>query len=169
MRLRPVEEGDLPMFVRWFNDPEVRYWLAMSDAPELTLDSEREWYEEMREDPTRVVWCIETGEGRPIGNLGLHGIDEGQGRAMLGISIGERGEWGRGYGTEAIRRVLRYAFTELGLRRVALEVDQDNERAIRCYEKSGFTQEGLLRAHRLRRGEPVNAVLMGVLRQEFEA
>ena len=169
VRLRPPDEADLALFVRWFNDPEVRYWLSMSDGPEMTLESEREWYDEMRADPTRVIWCIETEEGRPIGNLGLHAIDEAQGRATLGISIGEKGWWSRGYGTEAIRQVLRYAFAELGLRRVDLQVDEDNVRGIRCYEKCGFVREGLLRAHRLRQGQPVNMVVMGVLQDEFEA
>ncbi len=167
MRLRPPEERDLPLFVRWFNDPEVRYWLTMSDEPELTLESEREWYEEMREDPARVIWCIETEEGQPIGNLGLHAIDEGQGRATLGISIGDKEHWARGYGTDAIRQVLRYAFSELELRRVDLQVDEDNPRGIRCYEKCGFVREGLLRAHRLRQGRPVNMVVMAVLREEW--
>ncbi len=169
VRLRPPEERDLPLFVRWFNDPDVRYWLSMSDAPELTLEAEREWYEEMRADPARVIWCMDTGEGQPIGNLGLHAIDEGQGRATLGISIGERECWGRGYGTDAIRQALRYGFQELGLRRIDLEVDEDNLRGIRSYEKCGFVREGLLRAHRLRRGQPVNAVVMAVLREEFES
>ncbi len=168
MRLRPPEERDLTLFVRWFNDPEVRYWLSTSDGPELTLESEREWYEEMRADPTRVVWCMETAEGEPIGNLGLHAIDEGRGQATLGISIGEKGRWGRGYGTDGIRQALRYGFEELGLRRIDLEVDEDNLRGIRCYEKCGFVREGLLRAHRLRRGQPVNAVAMAILREEFE-
>jgi RimJ/RimL family protein N-acetyltransferase len=168
VRLRPPGEEDLALFVRWFNDPEVRYWLAMSDGPELTLESEREWYDEMREDPSRVVWCIETGEGQPIGNLGLHAIDERQGRATLGISIGEKEYWGRGYGTAAIRQVLRYSFEELGMRRVDLQVDEDNVRAVHCYEKCGFVREGLLRAHRLRQGQPVNMLVMGVLREEFK-
>ena len=169
MRLRPPEEGDLPTFVRWFNDPDVRYWLSMSDVPELTLEAEREWYEEMRGDPSRVVWCIQTEEGQHIGNLGLHAIDEAQGRATLGISIGEKGQWSRGYGSDAIRQVLRYAFAELGLRRVDLQVDEDNLRGIRCYEKCGFVREGLLRAHRLRRGQPVNAMVMAVLREDWAA
>ena len=168
MRLRPVAEEDLPLFVRWFNDPEVRYWLSMSDAPEFTLESEEEWYDEMRADPTRVIWCIESEDGQPIGNLGLHGIDETQGRATFGISIGEKAYWGRGYGTEALREVLRYAFQEMGLRRVVLEADEDNARAIRCYEKCGFVREGLLRGHRLRGGEPVNGVVMAVLGEEWE-
>ena len=64
--------------------------------------------------------------------------------------------------------MLRYAFQEMELRRVALEADEDNARGIRCYEKCGFVREGLLRAHRLRRGEPVNGVVMAVLREEWE-
>ncbi len=169
MRLRPVGEGDLSLFLSWFNDPDVRYWLNMSDGPEMTLESEREWYDEMRGDPARVVWCIETEEGRPIGNLGLHAIEETHKRATLGISIGEKGHWGRGYGTEAISQSLRYGFQELGLRRIDLQVDEDNLRGVRSYEKCGFVREGLLRAHRLRRGRPVNAVVMAVLREDWAA
>ena len=168
MRLRPIEELDLPLFIRWLNDPDVRYWLSMADEPQLTLESEREWYEEMRGDPACVIWCIETEDGQPIGNLGLHGIEETHGRATLGIAIGEKDFWGRGYGTEAIRQVLRYAFEEMGLRRVVLEADDDNLRGIRCYEKCGFAREGLLRGHRLRLGEPVNCVVMAVLREDWE-
>jgi RimJ/RimL family protein N-acetyltransferase len=169
VRLRPPAERDLPLFVRWFNDPEVGYWLAISEGPEITLESERKWYDEMRADAAQVVWCIETEEGRPIGNLGLHSIDETHGRATMGISICEKDLWGRGYGTEAVRQVLRYAFAELGLRRVDLQVDEDNLRAIRCYDKCGFAREGLLRAYRLRRGQPVDGVVMGVLREDWEA
>jgi RimJ/RimL family protein N-acetyltransferase len=168
VRLRPVEEPDLPLFALWFNDPEVRYWLSMSDAPEFTLESEQEWYDEMRADPWRLVWCIETEHGQPIGNLGLHAIDETHGRATLGIPIGEKAFWGRGYGTEAIRQVLPYAFEEIGLRRVVLEADEDNLRGIRCYEKCGFVREGLLRGHRLRLGEPVDCLVMAVLREDWE-
>jgi RimJ/RimL family protein N-acetyltransferase len=162
-------ERDLPLFVRWFNDPEVGYWLSISEGPELTLESERKWYDEMRADPAQVIWCIETEEGQPIGNLGLHSIDETHGRATMGISICEKAFWSRGLGTEAIRQVLRYAFAELELRRVDLQVDEDNPRGIRCYEKCGFVREGLLRAHRLRRGRPVDAVAMAVLREGWEA
>jgi RimJ/RimL family protein N-acetyltransferase len=146
----------------------VSYWLSLSEGPELTLESEREWYKEMRADPAQVVWCIEKEDGQPIGNMGLHSIDETDGRATLGISICEKGFWGRGYGTEAIRRVLRYAFSELGLRRVSLGADEDNVRAIRCYEKCGFVREGLLRAYRVRRGHLVGSLAMAILREDWE-
>jgi RimJ/RimL family protein N-acetyltransferase len=157
----------LPSFVRWFNDPEVRYWLTISDSPDLTMEKEWEWFEGLRADTARVVWCIEA-EGKPVGTLGLHEIDETHGRATLGIAIGEKEYWGRGYGREAIGRALAYGFGELELRRIDLNVDQDNERGIRCYEACGFQREGLLRAYRLRRGRPVSGVVMSVLREEFE-
>lgn len=165
--LRPVRETDLPLFLRWFNDPEVRFWLAMSEKPELTMEDEWEWYRGVKEDPCHIAWVIEA-DGRPIGNLGLMDIDEGNARGTLGISIGEKGEWGRGYGTEAIRLVLGFAFGEMGLRRVELCTDEDNERGIRCYEKCGFVREGVLRQYRLRRGEPINCLMMSVLRNEWQ-
>jgi RimJ/RimL family protein N-acetyltransferase len=170
VRLRPLAEADLPLFVGWFADPDVRYWLAaMSEAPELTLEAERDWYGEMRGDDSRVVWCIEVPNHGPIGNLGLHQIDLTHGRAELGIVIGEKDQWSRGYGSEAIGHVLGYAFEEMGLRRVELLADEDNARGIRCYEKCGFAREGLLRAYRLRLGEPVDGVIMAVLRDEWRA
>ncbi len=167
VRLRPPAESDLPLFVRWLNDPDVRFWLSISEDAELTLESEREWLEEMRDDPERVCWTIETPEGWPAGNVDLREIDETHGRATLGIFIGEKEYWNRGLGSEALRRVLGYAFGELDLRRVQLLVDEDNGRAIRCYEKCGFVQEGLLRAYRFRRGRLINVLVMAVLRDEY--
>ena len=131
----------------------------------MTLESERERFEKASDDPALVVWVIETLDGRPIGNVGLQGIDRHHGRAELGISIGEKECWGHGCGTDAVRQVLRYAFQELGLRRVDLITDEDNQRGIRCYEKCGFVREGLLRDHRLRHGQPLNMFVMGVLRE----
>ena len=168
VRLRPVEERDLPLFVRWLSDPEVRRWLSISEGLELTAESEWEWYAEMRGDLTRVVWCIENTDGQPIGNVDLQEIDETNGRASLGIFVGEKELWGHGYGTDATKEVLRYAFRELDLRRIQLHVDEDNRRGIRCYEKCGFVREGLLRAYRLRDGQPVNVAVMSILREEFE-
>jgi RimJ/RimL family protein N-acetyltransferase len=168
VRLRPVEEGDLPHFVTWLEDMDVRRWLAMSEMPPPTLESEHEWYQERKQDPSCVIWCIESEEGRPIGDVGLGLIDKTHKRAELGIFIGDKTFWGRGLGPDAIHRVLRYAFEELTLRRVQLHVDEDNLRGIRCYEKCGFVREGLLRGHRLREEQPVNEVVMAVLRDEFQ-
>src|SRR3990172_6777737 len=177
VRLRPVEERDLPLCVRPSNHPhlphylptppDARRWLPRSERPLSTLELEREWHEQRLRNPSWAEWRIETADGRPIGVVRLRGIAEAQGRAEMGVYIGETDSWSRGFGTDAIRRVLRYAFGELGLRRVWLITDADNARGIRCYQKCGFALEGVLRGHRLRYGRPLDMLAMGVLREEF--
>ncbi len=86
----------------------------------------------------------------------------------MGISIGEKEYWGKGYGTDAMRVVLRYAFTELNLHRVSLTVFEYNPRAIRSYEKAGFTLEGREREAVFRSGKRTDMIYMGVLREDWE-
>ena len=167
MRLRAVEEADLPLLVRWMNDPEVRHWLHHSDRPDATVDSVRGRFGLTEERFPNLVWLIETLEGRPVGHLALLQVDPHHKRAELAISIGEKDCWSRGLGTDAVRTVLRHGFEDLGLRRVDLHTDADNARGIRCYEKCGFVREGVMRARRLRYGEPLDMVLMAVLSDEW--
>ena len=165
MRLRPVQESDLPHFARWLADRDVTRWLSAIDGPP-TLDDEYEWYESKREDPDNVLWSIESLDGRLVGNVELRIAPRAR-RAELGIAIQDKGQWSRGYGSDAVRLVLRYAFAELGLNRVELTTDEQNARAIRCYEKCGFVREGLLRQHRLIDGQFGNTLVMAVLKQDW--
>jgi RimJ/RimL family protein N-acetyltransferase len=166
VRLRPLVLADVPLVQRWLSDPEILHWLHLSEDPveARSLAHHRERFERMQGDPAATSWCIETREGRPIGYVSLLGIHEQAGRAELGITIGEKDCLGRGLGRDAIRRLLRFAWDELRLSRVYLIADFDNARGIRCYEQSGFVHEGLLRAHRRRYGQPLDMVIMGVLR-----
>ena len=168
VRLRPQERSDAALFVRWWNDPEVLHWLHLSEGPAITQDSWLKAHEARREDKGWALWIIEKKDGAPMGEVGLHAIDPIHHRCSLHISIGEKDCWGEGYGTEAILLVLREAFERLGMRRVDLITDIDNERGIRCYEKCGFVREGVLRAHRLRYGKPLDMVEMAVLAEEGE-
>ena len=166
--LRPQERSDAALFVRWWNDPEVLHWLHLSEGPTVTEESWLKAHEARREDSQWALWIIESKDGFPIGQVGLHAIDPLHHRCSLHISIGEKDHWSKGYGTDAIRLVLRHAFESLGLRRIDLITDYDNERGVRCYEKCGFVREGVLRAHRLRYGEPLDMVTMAVLREDWE-
>ncbi len=176
VRLRPVEERDLPCFVEWLADREVTRWLAAMGQPP-TLEDEREWYESKRLDPENVMWSIETlrvlphdpthsgqAEWRLAGNVELRLTPRAR-RAEMGIAIQDKTQWNRGLGTDAVRLVLDYAFNDLDLNRVELTTDEENARAIRCYEKSGFAREGLLRQHRLIDGRFGNTIVMSVLRE----
>ena len=170
IRLRAIERDDIPRFMRWFNDPEVRRYLSMYRP--LSRAEEERWLESLLSRQNDIVLAIEVREGdgwRHIGNIGLHKIDWKNRVATLGIAIGEKGYWNRGYGTEAVRTMLRYAFGELGLHRVELEVYSFNPRAQRCYEKAGFKREGVRREALFRDGRFHDVITMGILRQEFES
>jgi RimJ/RimL family protein N-acetyltransferase len=169
VRLRPIEREDLPRYVRWFGDPDVRRHLTVY-LP-FSMAQEERWFEglaERLERGTEVLLAIDTIEGVHIGNIGLHAIDWRNRSAELGIVIGEKEYWGQGYGTDAIGVLLRVAFDEMNLHRVCLRVDADNLRGIRCYEKSGFLVEGTLRQAVFREGEYHDQLLMSVLRPEYD-
>ena len=87
----------------------------------------------------------------------------------MGIGIGEREFWGKGYGTDAMDLILRYAFVELNLRRVSLNVFEFNQRALRSYEKAGFQLEGRQRQVMQREGRRSDILYMGILREEWMA
>ena len=165
VRLRPMEESDLPHFVEWFADGEVTRWLA--EAPKSpSLGDEREWYLRQRSNPETLLWAIEMRDGRMVGSTELR-LEPERRKAELGIVIGEKSEWSGGLGTDAVRLVLGFAFEELELNRVELTTDEENARAIRCYERVGFVHEGLKRQDRVVDGRFGNTVLMAVLREEW--
>ncbi len=85
----------------------------------------------------------------------------------MGIGLGERENWGKGYGTDAMKIILRYAFTELNLRRVTLDVFEYNQRGVRSYEKAGFVIEGRVRGMILREGRRWDVIFMGILREDW--
>jgi diamine N-acetyltransferase len=169
VRLRPIERDDLPRFVEWFGDPEVRRHLAVY-LP-FSLAQEERWFENLLDRLERqedLVLAIETADGVHIGSIGLHGIDWKNRSGELGIAIGEQAYWDQGYGTDAIRTLLGLAFGEMNLHRVSLRVDADNGRGIRCYEKAGFRQEGTSREAVFKEGTYHDQYVMSILRSEFD-
>jgi diamine N-acetyltransferase len=167
VRLRAIERDDIPLFVKWFNDPEVRQHLAMYRP--LSLAQEEKWFERHAEpDPAEHIFAIETQEGVHIGNVGLHDLNWKDRGGELGIVIGEKAYWGQGYGSDAIMTMLGFAFGELNLHRVFLRVNADNPRAIRSYEKCGLRQEGILRDAVFTEGQYKHQHIMSILQTEFD-
>ena len=167
--LRAVTREDLPRLLEFANDPEVG--LAGGGDPPIpcTLERLQKEFEREASDPPRdrTNFAIEA-EGRCIGTCGLFDIDVNARHAELGIGIGDKDYWGRGYGREAVGLVLDYAFRFRNLRRVWLEVHSANERGIRSYRSCGFVEEGRMRGHVWLDGRYVDNVIMGVLREERE-
>ena len=136
------------------------------DNPPFTAEDAELWYAKKVDD--LLGWVIEF-EGRAIGGVRLHSLDTTDRRARLAIIIFDAGCWGQGLGTEAIRCVLAHAFDTLHLHRVDLRVLTFNHRAIACYEKCGFVQEGIEREGALIAGEWQSDVMMSILEQEYHA
>jgi RimJ/RimL family protein N-acetyltransferase len=169
VRLRPIERDDLPCYVEWFGDPEVRRYLGIY-LP-FSLTQEECWFENLQEQLERresVTLAIETTEEVHIGSVGLPHIDWKNRNAELGIIIGEKTYWNQGYGADAIRTLLNLAFREMNLHRIYLRVDADNARGIHCYEKVGFQREGTLRENVFKEGMYHNTYLMSILQSEFD-
>ncbi len=179
VRLRCVERDDLPQFVKWLNDPEVRDGLATLYP--LGMAEEERWFEEnLKLEPARRALAIDAlpgpddlsawpGSWSHIGGTGFHQVDWRNHWAELGIAIGSKESWNHGYGTDATRTMVRWAFQELNLNRVFVRVYEYNAGAIRCYQKVGFKPEGRLRQDRFHRGRYYDTLLMGLLRDEFTA
>lgn len=167
VRLRALEHDDLPHFVHWINDPEVRRYMVIRYP--LSLTEEEKWWSGFLKRKNDYIFAIETQDGTYIGNIGLHDIEQENRRAELGIIIGDKDYWGQGYGADAIRTMLGWAFGYLNLNRVQLRVYAYNERAIRCYQKCGFRHEGTMRQARYLAGQYYDEWLMGILRHEYQA
>lgn len=170
IRLVAVEKADLPIFVAWLNDPEVRDGLAMY-LP-MSLAQEEKWFEDMlKRDPNSQPLNIEVKKGDAwvkIGNMGLFDFDHKARSAEVGIMIGNKDFWNKGYGTEAMTLMLKHGFETLNLNRIMLQVYEDNPRAIRCYEKAGYVHEGSLRKARYHNGRYYDVLFMGILKEEWD-
>ncbi len=163
--LRPLDRGDAPAFVSWLNDPEVSRYLLVYRP--MTLAVEEEFLSRLNRDDDLVLGLVLRDGDRLIGGIGLHNIDQRCRRASFGILIGDKAAWGKGYGSEATRLMLRHAFETLNLNRVWLHVYEYNQRGIRAYEKVGFRREGVLRQDTFRDGRYWDTIAMAVLREEW--
>jgi RimJ/RimL family protein N-acetyltransferase len=168
--LGPVQREYLPKYVEWLNDWEVARFLMPGIPFPLNIEAETEWFESRGKDRDNIVFAIlARAENQLIGNCGLHRIDWKNRSAIFGIFIGDKNYWGKGYGTDATRTCLRFAFEELGLNRVELEVYDFNTRALRAYEKAGFQRDGVHRQGLYREGKFHDEILMCILRDEWRA
>jgi diamine N-acetyltransferase len=168
--LRPAERSDLAAFVRWFSDADVVHNLDRRTP--MSLAGEERWFEGMLATQGTTdhhfVVCLRA-DDRPIGTVGLHQVDLLNGTAEFGIAIGEKGDWGRGYGTDATRAICEFGFAQLRLERIGLRVYAGNERGRRAYEKAGFVMEGTMRHAHFRDGAHIDVHVMAMLRGEWLA
>lgn len=171
VRLMELDPDDVSAVVsRHSRDSE--YFRLMDSYPcsPHTKEATKKWIEKQLKDENAIAFSIRTlADDRLIGDVGLDGLFWNHGDTFLGIGVGDREFWGKGYGSDAMKIVLRYAFTELNLRRVTLNVFEYNSRAIRSYEKLGFQHEGRVRKYLNREGRRWDLIYMGITKEEWLA
>lgn len=170
VNLRAQEMADLDRMLRWVNDREVTRHLNVR-YPYSRLAEEAFITDRASQVMTyaNVHFAIETKDGAHIGGLGFHVVQPENRKATLGIMIGDKECWSKGYGADALLTLLRFGFDQMNLHRIELNVDADNERAIACYRKCGFVEEGRTRKARYLRGAYMDQLVMSLLRREFYA
>ena len=160
VRLRPVRVEDLDHVISLISDSSLAQVRAVPRAP-VTREEEKQWLASRPPNERRLT--IETLQGDYLGAAGLHGIDFVDRNAEVGMVIAEERNWGKGYGGEALQLLVRLAFRSLGLHRVYLRVHAYNERALRLYQRAGFSREGVDREAHFYRGRWHDVVRMALL------
>ena len=157
-------------YVLWSHDSEYDRLLTGNRVCLNSIKAVKTWIEKNLENETRneFAFSMRTLEDdRLIGDIALDVLNWSNREAFVGLGIGEREFWSKGYGTDAMNLMLRYAFVELNLRRVTLTVFEYNPRAIRSYEKAGFRREGCQRGCIVREGRRWDVLYMGIQREDW--
>jgi RimJ/RimL family protein N-acetyltransferase len=166
--LRAVKREDLQRRYEFAND--VAFHLLISNDPWEPVPFERleRQFDNQREPSDGPRFAIEA-DGHYIGHCLLYDLTPPARTCQLGIGIGDPAYRGRGYGRDALRLLLDYAFRLQHMHKVALTVDAEDQRAIRAYRACGFIEEGRQRQHAWGNGAYLDLLHMGILRDEWEA
>ena len=165
----PNPETDAEMEARWQRDSEFLRLADSDPARPLSVSQNKKDMEARAARDNAFPFIIRSlADDRPIGFVSLWVHEWAHREAWMGIGLGDRDYWGKGYGTDAVHIIVRFGFTELNLHRVSLGVFDYNPRAIRAYEKAGFVLEGRTRHDTRREGRFWDSLWMGLLREEWE-
>jgi len=167
--LRRHVPANLAAFRRWYADPEIARLARYQEAPMRPEEIDRFFTARVVGNEALAMAIHHASTDRLLGTCAFSQLDAENGSALYHITIGEKDAWGRGYGTEATRLMLRHAFETLNLHRIALSVFEFNERAIRSYRSCGFTIEGRSREAIWRDGRWWDEITMSILEPEWRA
>jgi RimJ/RimL family protein N-acetyltransferase len=169
IELRRHARENYYLYAEWYGDPEIWHLTSWAPSP-LSRSAVERLFDDRELSKTDDSFAIHVrGDDKPIGVISLMNKSEANESAELSVIVGYHDDRHQGYGTEAIVRLLRYAFEELGLNRIGLSVFDFNEEAISAYEKLGFVVEGRFRQAIKRRSGFHDAILMSILKSEWES
>jgi len=160
--LREFQTEDIENKVKWINDAKNNQYLHY-DLP-LSVEKTMIWFQNKAENR---LDCVIEYEKVPVGLIGLLNIDQKNKKAEFYISMGRDDYKRKGIATESTRMLLCYAFEELKMNKIYLNVDEENDAACKLYEKIGFRQEGRFLQDLLHRGKLINRLRYAILKNEW--
>jgi RimJ/RimL family protein N-acetyltransferase len=161
--LRAVEKEDVDTIKEWLADPELLHGLAARPIPLSNVDPEK-LPEQFRLRDGRIL-AVVSKDKHLLGLVAFGNLHEQNRTASIMVLIGDRGEWNRGYGSDALRTAVRFAFEDLNLNCVEAQIPLFNSRGLRVFEKVGFAPEGTLRGRFFGRGKYWDVVIASALRE----
>ncbi|OEF98811.1 GNAT family N-acetyltransferase [Vulcanibacillus modesticaldus] len=168
VRLREYSKDDVKQAQIYINDPEVKRLLHPGIPYLYTFEDEQKWFDSLSATKDTYSFAIETlKDNKYIGGCGVNKIDWKNSVTEVGIFIGDKDYWGKGYGTDAMKILIKFIFEQMNINKIKLHVFSFNLRAIKSYEKCGFKKEGILRQEVYRDGKYFDDVVMGILKEEY--
>jgi RimJ/RimL family protein N-acetyltransferase len=167
VKLRAIEEQDLELLHRWANDPEIWHQLGGWHFPS-SMEYEKKWFASLQNDPLNQRFAIEVAEIGLIGTANLVEIDWKNNHAFHGMMLGDKETRGKGYGTDTIMAIMRYAFEELHMERLDTSMIEYNTVSLSVYcQKCGWKEEGRQRNWYFRKNRYWDRILVGITRADY--
>ncbi|WP_195262580.1 GNAT family protein [Clostridium sp. 1001275B_160808_H3] len=169
VRLRAYKEEDIERAVEFINDEEVKKFLDSNIPFPMTKWQEEEWVRSRKANSNFTYdFAIEDLEtGKYIGGCSINECDVKNRTCVIGIMIGDKEYWSKGYGSDSLKVLTKFIFEEVNMNKIKLKVFSFNTRAIACYKKVGFKEEGILKKEVYRNGKYHDEILMAIFKDEF--
>ncbi|CAE6887998.1 Spermidine N(1)-acetyltransferase [Paraburkholderia domus] len=166
IKLRAIEEGDLPLIASWRSDPQV-YEYFYEFLP-ISSRQQRNWFEKQLQDGSEINLVVSNLSGVAVGTVSIYHIDRRNRKAEWGrLIIGDPAARSGGIGAEIEALILQYAFEHLNLHKLYCEVLVENEKVVSLHKKFGFREEGILRDHAFKAGKYADAIILAMLDSEY--
>lgn len=165
--LNSLTRMDIPVLHAWFNDPVVTEHMNKGAFPN-SEEIQEEFIQGISKSKNDLQLTIILKENNSlVGTVGIHKIDWIHRHGDVSVVMGDRNHWGKGIAKNAIALVIRHAFTKMNLKRLTAGMSALNIRSRKCFEDNGFALEGIRRKHFFYRGEYVDVLMLGILREEW--
>ena len=166
VKLRAYKEEDIERAVQFINDEEVKKLLDSNTPFPMTKWQEEEWIKSRKAntDFTYDFAIEDLKTGKYIGGCSINECDVKNRTCTIGIMIGDKDYWGNGYGSDALKALNKFIFEEVNMNKIKLKVFSFNSRAIACYKKVGFQEEGILKKELYRNGKYHDEILMAIFK-----